>query len=285
MNIRSTLLNFIGFLTLASSSICYGGPSYDGSAAPIPAGEKAKELEGVGIAERVGTQLDLNWTFKNELGESVRLGQFFDGKTPIIFSPVYYSCPGLCNFHLNGLVEGLKNLDWSVGQNFKVIAMSFDSRENSDLAAAKKASYMKIYDRPGTEAGFSFLTADEETVKAVTSAIGFNYKWNEEQKEWAHASAAVVVSPEGKINRYLPGIIFEAKDIRLAINEATAGKAGGLVDRLVLYCFQYNPHQSKYTLYAFNIMKLAGALMVLILIIWLVPVWIRNRRSQQSVRS
>lgn len=258
--------------------------SYEPKPADMLAGEKAKELQGVGIEEKTGTYIDLNLSFKDENGETVTLGKYIKGgHIPVIISPVYYSCPGLCNFHLNGLTDGLKLMDWSAGDKFRVVAVSFDSKETPDLAAKKKASYMKVYDRPGTEAGWSFLTGDEATIKALTAALGFKFKWNEEAKEWAHASAAIVVTPDGKISRYLPGIMFDPKDVKLAINEASNGKTGTFVDQLVLYCFQYNPHQSKYTLYAFNIMKLGGALMVLVLALWLLPIWVRSRRASAKV--
>lgn len=272
---RVALAALLAFLCAPNSQA-----AYEPKAPEMTSTEPIKELKDVGIDEKIGSQLDLNLTFKDETGQTVTLAQYMNGgKVPVIISPVYYSCPGLCNFHLNGLVDGLKLVDWSAGDKYKVLAVSFDAKEGPDLAAKKKESYMKVYDRAGTEGGWHFLTADEATVKAFTEAIGFKFKWSEEAKEWAHASAAIIVTPEGKISRYLPGIMFESKDLKLAINEASSGKTGTFVDQLVLYCFQYNPHQSKYTLYAFNVMKLGGALMVLVLAIWLLPVWVRSRRA------
>jgi protein SCO1 len=269
------------FVLLFTSQV---GVAYEPKPAEMVASDQAKELQGVGIDEKIGTYIDLNLNFKDENGETVTLGKYITGgHTPVIISPVYYSCPALCNFHLNGLTDALKLVDWSVGDKFKVVAISFDAKETPDLAKKKKDSYMKTYNRPGTEGGWSFLTGDEANIKALTSAAGFKFKWNEEAKEWAHASAAIVVTPDGKISRYLPGIMFDPKDVKLAINEASNGKIGTFVDQLVLYCFQYNPHQSKYTLYAFNIMKLGGALMVLVLALWLLPIWIRSRRAGAKV--
>ncbi len=259
--------------------------AYDGTPTPTTATEKPKAIADVGIDEHLGKSLDLNLKFKNEKGEVVTLGSFFDGKTPVIISPVYFSCPGLCNFHLNGLTDGFKGMDWSIGDKFKVLSISFDSKETPDLAVKKKESYLQIYDRPGAGEAWHFLTADAENVKAFTEEIGFKFRWDEEQKDWAHASAAVVVSPKGVITRYLPGIMFDPKDIKLAVNEASQGKVGTFVDSLVLYCFKYDPHQSKYTLYAFNLVKLGGALMVLVLALWLLPVWRRSKReAKESAR-
>ena len=242
--------------------------------------EKPASIQDVGIDEKLGTQLNLDFKFKDENGKDVRLGDYFDGKTPVIISPIYFSCPGLCNFHLNGLTDGLKEMDWSAGKQFKMIAISFDSREKPEVALPKKENYMKQYNRPGTESGWTFLTGDEENVGGFTKSVGFKYKWDEEQKEWAHASAAIVVSPQGKITRYLPGIAFDSKDIKFALVEAGQGKVGTFVDQLVLYCFHYNPQQSRYTIVASNIMKLGGSIMLLVLAIWLLPAWFIKRKNQ-----
>lgn len=239
----------------------------------------APELKDIGIEEKLGRQIDLSLKFQDENGKTVQLSDYITGgHVPVIISPVYYSCPGLCNFHLNGLVDGLKGVDWTIGDKFKVLAISFDPKEKPDVALKKKASYMKVYGRPEADSNWHFLTGDAENIQKFTSAVGFKYKWNEQEKEWAHASTAIVVSPTGTITRYLPGIMFEPKDIKLALTEASAGKIGTFVDQLVLFCFQYNPHQSKYTLYAFNIMKLAGAVTILVLGLWLLPIWVRSRR-------
>ena len=258
----------------------------DGKVAPQVSTERPEILQGVGIDEQMGHTLDLNLPFKDENGQAVTLGSFYDGKTPVMISPVYYSCPGLCNFHLNGMVDALKNVDWPIGGKFKMLAISFDPKEGPDLAAKKKATYIKLYGKPEAAEGWHFLTADAATITTFMKSVGFNYRWNPEEKEWAHTSAAIVTSPQGKITRYLPGIMFEPKDIKLALNEASSGKIGTFVDSLVLYCFKYDQHQSKYTLYAFNVMKIGGGLMVLLLALWLLPVWVRSRRENNgSARS
>ncbi len=267
-------------LSLVSWSANNAPKAYSKEAEPLPANVQPKELENVGIKEQLGRQIDLGMTFKDENGQTVQLSKYIDGTKPVIISPVYYNCPSLCNFHLNGLTEALQKLDWSPGQKFDVIAISFDSKETPDLALAKKASYMKLYARPGTEEGWHFLTATDEVVQKFTKEVGFDFKWNEEEKEWAHASAAIVISPTGKITRYLPGIVFEPQNIKLALTESGEGKVGSFIDSLVLYCFQYNPHKSEYTLAAFQLMKLAGLVMVIFLAIWLVPVWIRSWKAE-----
>jgi protein SCO1/2 len=256
---------------------------YSEQADPLVATQVPNQLKDVGIKENLGTALDLNLPFVNDQGQSVVLAQYFGGKKPVIISPIYYSCPGLCNFHLNGLVDGLKGLDWTVGNQFDVIAVSFDAKETSDLAKNKKDNYMKVYGRPGSESGWHFLTGNSETVKALTDSLGFKFKWSEEMKEWSHASAAIIISPEGKISRYLPGIVFEPKTLKIALNEGSQGKVGNLIDSLILYCFQYNPHKSEYTLVAFQIMKVAALFTVLVFMFWMVPVWIRSIKAERKL--
>lgn len=287
LTLNSRALSIFATITLILSGsycIAHEAEKYTG-VTPVASQEVPSQIQGVGITEQLGKNLDLNLPVTDENGVKTTLGSFYDGKTPVIVSPVYFSCPGLCNFHLNGLTEALKEMDWTVGQKFTVVAISFDSRETPEIAAAKKQSYVKVYNRPGSENGWHFLTLDAASVKAFTDKAGFRFKWNEESKEWSHASAAIVTTPSGKISRYLPGIIFKAEDVKLALNEATEGKIGNFVEGLVLYCFQYNTHAGAYTLAAFNVMKLGGAIMVLLLGLWLTPVWIRTRRQQKSAGS
>lgn len=267
-------------LACSASQVSFADQSLPPQSVGLSSGETAPELQGIGIEEKTGQQLDLGLKFVDENGKAVTLADYIGpDHQPVIISPVYYSCPGLCNFHLNGLVDGMKGMDWTLGEKFKVLAISFDPKEKPDIALKKKAAYVKSYGRPQAEAGFHFLTGEQDQIQKLTSAVGFKYKWNEQEKEWAHASAAILVSPSGKITRYLPGIMFDPKDIKLGLTEASAGKIGTFVDQLVLYCFQYNPHQSKYTLYAFNVMKLGGGLMILVLALWLLPIWVRSRRA------
>ena len=273
------------FLILSMVGAAENAPTgYSVEAEPLVTTERPKEIEGVGITEKLGDQLDLSLEFKDESGNLVTLGSIVNGTRPVIVSPVYYSCPGLCNFHLNGLTEGLKGVDWNPGQKFDVIAVSFDSKETPELAKNKKDNYMKVYGRPGTESGWHFLTASEDVVQKFTQATGFKFKWNENSKEWSHASAAIVVSPTGTISRYLPGIVFDSKNIKLALNEAGQGKVGNLVDSLILYCFQYNPHKSEYTIAALQVMKLGGLITVIVLALWLLPVWIRSWKAENFVK-
>ena len=252
---------------------------YTGETQPKIANEIPEELKGVGITEKIGDSLDLSLLVTNEKGEKLPLSTYFSKHRPVIFSPVYFNCPGLCNFHLNGLVDALKQVDWSPSQKFEIIAMSFDSKETSEIAAKKKDNYLKVYGRPGTEDGWHFVTADEATVKKITESVGFKFKWNEKDSQWAHASAAIVVSPDGKISRYLHGIMFEPRDVKLALNEAADGKVGNIVDNAMLFCFKYDNHQSKYGLQVFQLMKVAGAITLLVMGLWLGKAIIQAKRE------
>lgn len=253
--------------------------AYTGHEPLKPVGEVPAEIKDVGVEEKLGQKIDLATMVTDEHNQQVPLSSFFKSHKPVILSPIYFSCPNICNFHLNGLVDVLKNVDWSPGNQFEVVAFSFDSKEKSDIASAKKESYMKMYNRPGTEAGFHFVTADEATIQKLTSEVGFKFKWNDQIKEWAHASAAIILSDDGTISRYLPGIQFEPRDVKLALNEAANGKVGNIVDSVLLYCFKFDRHQSKYGLQAFRVMQLAGALTAAILAAWLIPVLIRAKRE------
>jgi protein SCO1/2 len=226
----------------------------------------------------------LNLDVKNEKGEVVKLSTFFGNHKPVMLSPMYYQCPGLCSFHFNGVIDALKKMDWNPGEKFNIIAFSFDASENNlekaDLAQKKKDSYMKVYGRAGTENGFHFLTADQATIDALMKQVGFQYRWNEKANEWSHASAAIMISPEGKITRYLHGVDFDARDMKLALNETANGKVGNIVDSVMLYCFKYDQHQSKYGLQVFRVVQLGGALMTLFLGVWLLPILFRSRREK-----
>lgn len=279
IDIKVTLLFlFLFLMTLIANA-------YDGKPLPKHSEQKPSELEGVGIDQKLGTQLNLSLKFKDENNNEVSLGSFYHRQKPVIVSLVYYSCPGLCNFHLNGLTDGLKEIDWSAGDKFEVLAISFDPKEGPDLALKKKQNYMSIYNRPEAEKGWHFLTADQETISQLTSSVGFKYKWNEKENEWSHASAAIVTTPEGVVSRYLGGIQFEPKDVKLALNEASGGKIGTLVDKFILFCFHYDPQANKYALYAYNMVRLGGAIIILIMLIWLLPFWIRIKKNEGTVRS
>ena len=254
--------------------------AYTGSIEPANSSTMPEELKGVNIVEKTGQTIDLSVLVRNESGEMVPLSSFFKHGEAVMLSPMYFNCPGLCNFHFNGVVDALKKIDWNPGNKFQVIAFSFDAREGAELATKKKANYMKLYGRPGTENGFHFITADQAAITQLTNQLGFEFRWNERAGEWSHASAAILISPEGKITRYLHGVEFDAKDMKLALNETSQGKVGSIMDAVILYCFKYDEHKSKYGLQVFRVMQLGGAAMVLLMSLWLLPFLLRSKREK-----
>ena len=215
-------------------------------------------LQTIGIEQRLGESLPLTAEFKDESGQAVQLGKFFNNGRPVILALVYYECPMLCNQVLNGLTGSLKGITFNAGKEFDVVAVSFDARENDKpgLAQNKKASYIERYGRPGTEQGWHFLTGSQASIDAITNAAGFKYKWDDKSNQFAHASAVMVVTPEGKLSRYLYGIDYAAKDLKLGLIESAENRIGGVADQLLLYCFHYDPSTGKYGFAILSVIRL-----------------------------
>ncbi len=244
----------------------------------LNANETPAALKDVGITEKLGETIDSEIELINEEGQSVKLGSFL-GAEPVILSLVYYGCANLCNYHLNGLTDGLKQIKEVPGKDFKIVTVSFDTNDTPELAKSKKSSYLKQLGRAEAEKSWHFLTAKKENIEKISQAIGFKFKWNEAEKQWAHASAAVLITPEGKISRYLHGVFFEPKTLSLAITESSQLKISNIINTFVLYCFKYDPQKSRYIIAASNIMKIGGLLVMGILFFVLTKFWMRQRRT------
>jgi protein SCO1/2 len=210
------------------------------------------------IEQRLNTQLPLDAPFRDESGRTVPLGSYF-GKRPVVLALVYYECPMLCTQILNGMVRAAKILKFTPGQDYDVVAISFDARETSQQAAAKKAVYMKDFGRPETANGWHFLTGDLDSIKRVTDAVGFRYVWDVHSAQFAHASAIYVLTPEGRLSKYFYGIEYSPKDLRLGLVEASQNKIGNPVDQILLFCYHFDPHAAKYTPYALGLLRVVGA--------------------------
>lgn len=217
-------------------------------------------LQKVSLEQRLNEQLPLDLVFRDETGREVKLQEYFQKGRPVILSLVFYECPMLCNQVLNGLVSSIKTLSFSAGKEFEVLTVSFDAREGSELARAKRDSYIMRYQRPGAEAGWHFLVGDQPSIDALTKAVGFNYYYDEKTQQFAHASGIIVLTPEGKIARYFYGIDYAPRDLRFGLIEASAGKIGSPVDKLLLYCYHYDPASGKYGPVVMNIVRLGGIL-------------------------
>ena len=235
------------------SSPLYGARPESGSVSTgLPA-----VLKTVGIDQRLNERAPLDTVFKDEQGRDVRLGDFFKGK-PVVLSLVYYSCPMLCNQVLNGMLSSFRQINFNIGEQYEVVTVSFDSRETPQLAAQKKQTYVKAYNRAGAENGWHFLTGDEANIKRLTDAVGFHYKWDEQTNQFAHASGIMLLTPEGKLARYFYGIEYPARDLRLGLVEASQNEIGTPVDALMLYCYHYDPATGQYGAIVMNIVRLAG---------------------------
>jgi len=241
-----------------------------------PAGVRPPGLKNVGIQQNLNRQIPPDLSFQDDLGRSVRLADYF-GKKPMILSLVYYNCPMLCGELLSGLESSLRMMKFDVGKEFDVITVSFDPRETPEMAAKKKAEFLKRYQRAGAEQGWHFLVGEQDAIDALTNAAGFEYQYNEKTQQFAHVTAIMILTPEGKIAQYYYGVEYPPKDLRLGLVEAGRGRIGSLVDQLLLYCYHYDPEQGKYSAVILRVLRLAGAANTLFLGAFIFLV-IRRRR-------
>jgi len=241
-------------------------------------------LEEVGVEEHLDAKLPFDVEFVDELGNSVTLGSFFDGERPVILTLNYYRCPMLCGLQLNGVVEGLTGLAWSIGDQFEMVTVSIDPLETPTLAREKKQNYLKWYDRVGAASGWHFLTGRQDDIVRLAETVGFSYTYDEDSGQYAHAAAIFVCTPDGRVARYLYGIEYPPKDLRLALLEASEGKIGSAIDQLILYCYHYDPSDRSYAPTAMNIMRLGGGATAVILGSSLLLFWVRDVRRKRRER-
>ncbi len=221
-------------------------------------------LRDVGIDQKLNQQLPLELIFRDENGTPVKLGQYF-GKKPVVLSLVYYNCPMLCTQVLNGMVTAFRVLPFKIGNEFDVVTVSFDPRETSALAAAKKKTYVD-YLPSETQAravnGWHFLTGDGSSIKQLADAVGFRYHFDDATNQFAHASAIMVATPQGKLSHYFYGIEYSTRDLRLALVQSAENKIGSPVDQLLLYCYHYDPATGRYGAVVMNMIRLGGLLTI-----------------------
>ena len=226
-------------------------------------------LRNVGVDQKLNEQVPLNLVFHDEAGQDVPLASYF-GSRPVVLAMVYYQCPMLCTQILNGLVMSLRYMTLESGQDFDVIAVSIDPTETPALAAKKKAEYVRRYAKGS--AGWHFLTGAEPQIRQLANAVGFRYAYDPKTKQYAHASAIMVLTPTGRLSRYFYGIEYSPRDLRLGLVEASENKIGTPVDQVLLYCYHFDPSTGKYSAIVMNIVRLAAVLTLLIfapLLIWL----------------
>ena len=231
----------------------------------LPSDKSPLVLSRVSFEQRLDQQLPLELPFKDENGAAVKLGDYF-GRKPIVLTFVYYECPMLCTEVLNGLESALRVLNESIGREFDVVTVSFDPKETPVLALGKKKAYLERYKRPEAAQGWHFLTGEQSSITALTKAAGFNYVWDEDSHQFAHASGIVVVTPQGKVSRYFFGVDYAPRDVKFALVESSTEKIGSLADRLLLYCYHYDPAKGNYGFVAMRAVRIGGAVTMLALI-------------------
>jgi protein SCO1/2 len=288
LKLFATLVIFLfGGHILAQKSEHYNSPlyaprTYDPSKSITSTG-LPPTLQKVGIEQKLNEQVPLDAVFTDENGKSVKLGDYFGKGRPVILALVYFECPMLCNEVLNGLTGSLKSLSLNAGQDFDVVAISFDARENGkpELAKNKKEGYLKRYGRPETAGGWHFLTGTQSEIDKVTQAVGFNYVYDEATEQFAHAGGIMITTPEGRLSRYLYGIDYAPKDLKFAIMESADNKIGSVAEQLMLYCYHYDPSTGKYGLAVMKVIRLGGIVTLIGLGVMFFIFWQRGKAKSE----
>jgi protein SCO1 len=252
------LLLFLSLVSAASAQTMSSGIM------GAPSNVRPPHLENVGIDQHLDTQIPPDLAFTDDSGRSVILGDYF-GKKPLILNLVYFHCTMLCGEELAGLTAAMKLVKFDLGKEFDVVTVSFDPRETPAMAAAKKKDFLERYGRPGTADGWHFLTGSADSINTLAKAVGFRYQYDPKTNQYAHATAIMILTPQGHISRYLYGVDFPPKDLRLGLVEASQRKIGNPVDQILLYCYHYDPASGKYGAVISNILKLGGGLTIVLL--------------------
>jgi protein SCO1/2 len=259
-------------LAVCAAAILMSAPSLPAQQASTP-----PILREVSIAQNLNKQIPADLMFRDEAGNSVRLGDYF-GKKPILLSLVYFDCPALCTEVLNGELRTIRSISLDLGKDFDAVTVSFEPKDSPALAKAKRDVYAGQYGRAGAAENWHFLTGEQQSIDALTQAVGFHFAYDSASRQYAHAAAIMVLTPDGRIARYFYGVQYPARDVRLGLVEASAGKIGTPTDQALLYCYQYDPMTGKYGLVVMNVVRAAGALTVLALGLFM---WIMFRRDRR----
>lgn len=274
---RTIAIAVASVLAAASPAAAQGSMRLDAS---LPSGDKPGFLEQVTVDQKMNARLPLELPFRDQSGRAVRLGDYFTSGRPVIFAPVYYECPMLCTQVLNSLVSALGVLTFDAGREFDVVAVSFDPKEPAGLAREKRLAYLDRYGRPGTEAGWHFLTGDETSIAPLLEAVGFRYKYDPAIDQYAHPATVVVLTPDGRVSKYFLGIDYAARDLRFALIEASEGRVGSAIEQaIVTWCYRYDPATSSYGLITLRLVQAGGILTILAVAAFWVVMWRREHRS------
>ena len=269
---KSNSISVCRVLLLVTLLTASASAQMNNGAMSAPANTRPPRLENVGIEQHLDAQVPPDLTFRDETGKAVKLGDYF-GHKPLILNLVYYNCTMLCGEALAGLASAMRLVKFDVGNEFDVVTVSFDPRETPEMAAAKKKDYVARYGRANAAAGWHFLTGQPDSINALTKTVGFQYQYDAKSNQYAHATAIMVLTPQGRISRYFYGVDFPPKDLRMGLVEASQGKIGNAVDAVLLYCYHYNPETGKYGAMVVNILRLAAAATILVIGIFLFILW------------
>jgi protein SCO1/2 len=240
------------------------------------------QLDSIDVDEHLGAKIPLDLTFSNDAGRIVPLSTYFGQGRPVVLVLAYYECPMLCTLVLNGLAKGVDELGWTPGKEYSLLTVSIDPTETPILAASKKRNLLESIGMSGSDPGWTFFVGDQAQIQALADAVGFRYFYDKKRKEYAHPAVVMILGEDGLISRYLYGIEFKKQDLKLSLMEASEGRIGNTIDRIILYCFHYDPQAGGYVLFATNLMKLGGAVTMLFLVIFLWVLWTRDRRRRAS---
>jgi protein SCO1/2 len=261
-------------------------PMMNGGIMSPPANQRPPNLQFVGIEQHLNAEVPGDLMFTDETGKAVRLNDYFGHGRPVILNLGYYQCPMLCSELLQGLVGSMKPLTFNLAQDFEVVTVSFDPRETTEMADAKKRDIMKRYGRPNSEQGWHFLTGKAEQINALTKAVGYQYQFDPKTEQYAHAAAIVMLTPDRHISGYFYGVEFSPKDLRLGLVQASQNRIGNIGDQVLLYCYHYDPRTGKYGAVISNMLKLGGLMTMLILGTFMFVMFrTDHRQGQLSSRS
>ncbi len=273
------LVLIAALVSSAPASAQYNGVPQSGMMTKndMPAGITPAELRKIDFEQKLDAQIPLDLPFRDEMGRAVTLREYFGGR-PVILTLVYYECPMLCTEVLNGLVRALRVISLEPGRDFDIVTVSFNQAEKPPLAAEKKATYLARYQRAGAAGAWHFLTGDEAAIKSLTGAVGFHFVYDTRLNQFAHPTGIMVVTPDGRLSKYLYGIDYAARDLRLALVQASNRQIGTPVDRLLLYCYHYDPAAGKYGLAVLGLVRLGGVLTLAVLGIFVAFSWRREKK-------